>query len=209
MKDVYDELRAVIDFLQCKYSEVTNEWLQSSVRQMNMKKVLVAEIDVGGPVYQSIMEYVQLLNERSVDIELQLSSVCNCAVTSRVKAKNSIEYKIYNYKTARHVYGKIPMNKCINDLFGARIILDTYLTFEELRAFVFREYSNSYKCIDSSKLDYKATHLYFSAGNKSFPWELQVWNQCDVRGNLASHKRYKQDYTTWEKESREGGILHG
>ncbi len=51
--------------------------------------------------------------------------------------------------------------------------------------------------------------MYFKEDNYSFQWELQIWNDCDVDGNFASHKKYKQEYTTWEKESKEGGLIDG
>lgn len=54
------------------------------------KNALVADIDADGIIYKSIMEYVQLLNEKSADITLPLASVCSCKVTARVKAQNSI-----------------------------------------------------------------------------------------------------------------------
>lgn len=62
-----------------------------------------------------------------------------------------------------------------------------------------------YRCIDSSKGEYRATHLYFRDGNYTFPWELQIWGSCDEKSNLISHKKYKQEYITWEKEDEEGG----
>lgn len=135
--------------------------------------------------------------------------MCSCKVTARVKAQNSIEYKIQNYKTEKHEYGKVPINKCFNDLFGIRIILDSLLSFDQISSFIESTYPGKYKCIDSSKNAYKAVHLYFKKSNQSFPWELQIWNACDVESNFNSHKKYKQEYTTWEKESKEGGIIDG
>ena len=209
MKCVFNELKDLIDYIQSVYTEVTKEWLNGPNAKINLKKSRVADIDVDGTIYKSIMEYVQFLNERSAGISLQLSSVCSCPVTTRVKAYNSIEYKIQNYKTDRHEFGKIPINKCVNDLFGVRIFLETVLTFDEIYAFIEDTYPGKYRCIDSSKFDYRAVHLYFRENNQSFPWELQIWNQCDADSNFASHKKYKQEYTTWEKESKEGGIIDG
>ena len=97
----------------------------------------------------------------------------------------------------------------MNDLFGVRIILEFPLTFGQIYAFVEETYQGRYRCIDSSKNDYKAVHLYFRENNQSFPWELQIRNKDDVESNFASHKKYKQEYTTWEKESKEGGIING
>ena len=209
MRSAFDEPKDLIDYIQLVYSKVTDEWLHKTRVKINLKKTQVSDIDVDGTIYQSIMEYVQLLNERSADITLQLSFVCSCQVTARVKAQNSIEYKVQNYKTYQHEFGKVPINKCVNDLFGVRIILDTPLTFEQIHAFVEDVYRGKYRCIDASKFDHKAVHLYFKENNQSFPWELQVWNRCNVESNFVSHKKYKQEYTTWEKESEEGGIIDG
>lgn len=209
MRNVFDDLKTLIDYIQSVYTEVTSEWLRMANTKINLKKSRVADISIGGTIYKSIMEYVQLLNERSAGISLQLSSVCSCQVTARVKAHNSIEYKIQNYKTDQHEFGKIPINKCVNDLFGVRIFLETPLTFDEIRTFVEDTYQGKYRCIDSSKFDYKAIHLYFRENNQSFPWELQIWDKCDADSNFASHKKYKQEYITWEKEGKEGGIIGG
>jgi len=194
--------------LNSPYTEITDEWLRETPTKTNLKNALVADIDADGIIYKSIMEYVQLLNEKSADITLPLASVCSCKVTARVKAQNSIEFKIQNYKTEQHEFGKIPINKCINDLFGIRIFLREPLTFDEVYSFIEDTYPNRYRCIDSSKFDYKAVHLYFKENNQSFPWELQIWNMCDMDSNFSSHKKYKQEYTAWEKESKEGGIIN-
>lgn len=209
MRSIFDELKALIEYIQSVYTDVTFEWLDAANTKINLKKSQVSQIDVDGTIYKSIMGYVQFLNERSAGISLQLSSVCSCQVTARVKAQNSIEYKIQNYKTEQHEFGKVPINKCVNDLFGVRIFLETPLTFDEIRAFIDDTYQGKYRCIDSSKFDYKAVHIYFKENNYSFPWELQIWNKHDADSNFASHKKYKQEYTTWEKESKEGGIIDG
>ena len=122
--------------LNSPYTEITDEWLRETPTKTNLKNALVADIDADGIIYKSIMEYVQLLNEKSADITLSLASVCSCKVTARVKAQNSIEFKIQNYKTERHEFGKIPINKCINDLFGVRIFLREPLTFDEVYSFI-------------------------------------------------------------------------
>ncbi len=214
MKSSFDELKNLIDYIQTVYIEISHEWLIDAGVKIHLKKsqvadIQVADINVDGNIYKSVLEYVQLLNERSAGIILQLSSVCSCPVTARVKTQNSIEYKIQNYKTDAHENGKVPINKCLNDLLGIRIILEYPLTFEEINLFLQKEYPGKYRCIDSSKLDYRAVHLYFKEGNTSFPWELQIWNKCDANSNFASHKKYKQEYTRWEKESKEGGIIDG
>ena len=90
-------------------------------------------------------------------------------------------------------------------MFGIRIILDKRNKFEEIKNYVEQNYDNI-KVRDSSNGDYKATHLYFKEDNFSFQWELQVWNKEDEECNINSHKKYKQDYTKWEIESKGGKL---
>ena len=101
-----------------------------------------------------------------------------------------------------HENGKIPINKCFNDLLGIRIICNKQLTYEEILKLVDMKYSDL-KCIDSSKYEYKATHIYFKKDNNTFQWELQVWNKVDEANNINSHERYKQNYVKWENENKE------
>lgn len=206
MTNVYDELKALIDYIQSVYSNVTKLWEQQGNSLINLKKREVCDIDTDITIYKNIIEYVKFLNSQSSDIAMNISSVCSCNVVTRVKNQNSIEFKIQNYKTPMHELGKVPINKCLNDLFGIRVFLSSPLQSKEIITFIHKQYNGKYRCIDSSKLDYKATHLYFKKDNKAFPWELQIWNECDKESNFESHKKYKQEYKNWEKESMEGGI---
>ena len=209
MEHVFVDLQNLIGYTQSVYFTITEKWLQETCIKINLKKHQISDVEVNGTIYKNIMSYVQFLNEHHAEITLQLSKVCSYPVTARVKTQNSIEYKIQSYKTELHEYGKVPIIKCINDLFGVRILLEAALTFEDIHNFIKEFYPVKCRCIDSTKLDYKAVHLYFKKDNQSFPWELQIWNQCDANSNFASHKKYKQGYTDWEKESKEGGIIDG
>ena len=126
----------------------------------------------------------------------------NAKVNIRTKAKNSIEYKIKNY-IENHENGKVPINKCLNDLFGIRIICTKKIENEQIKQLVKLKFKHL-KCIDSSKQDYKATHIYFRQDNFNFQWELQIWNKEDEMNNINSHEKYKQDYIKWEKENKGG-----
>ena len=121
-------------------------------------------------------------------------------VNARVKNRNSIEYKIKNY-IENHENGKITINKCLNDLFGIRIICKDQIDFSQINHLVKEKY-DKLKCIDSSKIEYKATHIYFKQSNFEFQWELQLWNEDDEINNIRSHEKYKQDYVIWEKENK-------
>ncbi|WP_270613221.1 hypothetical protein [Coprococcus sp. AM97-35] len=114
----------------------------------------------------------------------------------RIKQLNSIEYKISRYNTG-DLKGKVPINKCLNDLFGVRIIIDSSFTHDDLADHLKAKYS-MLKLTNASKNGYIASHLYFMMDNQLFPWKLQIWQKQDEMNNLASHKLYKQDYTSWE-----------
>lgn len=211
MENPFDELKILIDHIEPLYAEMTAEWQNRTDAEINLKKLMVSDIDADGSVYKTILGYVQFLNERSAAITLQLSSVCSYKVRARVKAQNSIEYKIFNYMTERHEFGKVPINKCFNDLLGVRIVLGSPLTYDEIRAFIETTYPGKYKCINSTKpnFGYKAVHIYFKESNRSFQWELQIWNACDEQANIISHSKYKQGYTVWENEIKKGGTVNG
>ena len=38
MRDVFDELKALIDYIQSAYSTITDEWLQNPKEKLNLKK---------------------------------------------------------------------------------------------------------------------------------------------------------------------------
>lgn len=123
-------------------------------------------------------------------------------VNSRVKAQNSIEYKIYNYITEKHEYGEVALNKCFNDLYWIRIIFKNDVEYNVIKKFIDEKYKGTLKCYNVSKGDYVATHVYFKEDNYSFQWELQIWNKSNYKSNIISHEHYKQDYTKWEEENK-------
>lgn len=53
-------------------------------------------------------------------------------INTRIKAPNSIEYKIEKY-VLNHEDGNIPINKCLNDLFGLRVILAEDVSHKEIQ----------------------------------------------------------------------------
>lgn len=77
------------------------------------------------------------------------------------------------------------------------------LSSEQIMELVKNKFNNL-KCIDASKQNYKATHIYFKQDNYNFQWELQIWNKKDEFSNINSHEKYKQNYVRWENENKGG-----
>lgn len=200
-----EELDKLIDFIQTEYIDFTTKWEQSNYySKINLKNTVVCDIIENKVLLDAIINYREFINENNIQLVLDFKQFTTekSKVNIRTKAKNSIEYKIKNYME-NHENGKVPINKCFNDLFGIRMISKDGLTYNEIENLITNKYTNV-KCINSSKKDYKATHIYFKKNNFSFQWELQIWNKIDELNNIESHERYKQDYVKWENENKGG-----
>lgn len=201
-----EELDVLIIFIEQEYKRLSNKWKKSDLYEgINQKKKLVKDIEHDNNILTTILNYRLFINENHLDIKLEFNRLnLKSEVNSRVKAQNSIEYKISNYMTNKHNYGEIPLNKCFNDLYGIRIIFEENIDFNDIKKFVDNKYNGKIKCYDASKGDYVATHIYFKENNYSFQWELQIWDKKHYESNIISHENYKQGYTRWEEENKGG-----
>lgn len=200
-----DELENLISFIQNEYIQFNEKWQSSDYYfKFDLKNNLIVDLSENEQMLNTIFNYREFINENNIQLLLDFKrfNTKNAKVNIRTKAKNSIEYKIKNY-IENHENGKIPINKCLNDLFGIRIICAEKMGYAQITELIKYKFKNL-KCIDSSKQDYKATHIYFRQGNFNFQWELQVWNREDEMNNINSHEKYKQDYIKWEKENKGG-----
>lgn len=200
-----DSIEELINFIQIEYDMIDNLWKKTTnYKRINLKKSQVKQINTQEGMINILFDYRDCINDHIINfsLEIQQHNFGNAKVSSRVKAQNSIEYKLYNYQI-NHEQGNIPINKCMNDLYGIRMIIKNKLQYKEIKEEIEKKYANL-KCIDSSKGNYKAIHIYFKKDNYSFPWELQIWNEEDEEINLESHRKYKQGYTKWENESKGG-----
>ena len=190
----------LVDVVQKNYNRICDIWTERADTNINLKKKLVIDAQKNAEISKAILKYRSIVNEELVQImfELQDEEYEKALVTGRVKAQNSIEYKIDSY-VLHHEEGRIPIKKCLNDLLGIRMILDEEFSHQDVERYMKHKFPN-FKCIDSSKLSYTATHIYFERDNFCFPWELQVWAKKDEENNYVSHKMYKQEYTRWEME---------
>lgn len=199
------ELEKLINFIQTEYIEFNKKWQNSTYyKKINLKNNQVCYLMENEEMLNTIFNYREFINENNIQLSLDFKQFNNekVKVNTRAKTKNSIEYKIKNY-IQNHEDGKIPINKCLNDLFGIRIICAEQITNNQIEELIQNKFKDL-KCIDSSKQEYKATHIYFKQDNFNFQWELQVWNKIDEINNINSHEKYKQDYVKWEKESKGG-----
>ena len=191
---MFKTLDQLIDKLLPLYNTINESWgKMDSFNSINLKKKSIADIQKEQKIWNSILQYRKFMAAHQLDVLQEISSLQSdvSRISVRIKQLNSIEYKIYRYNVGE-LRGKVPINKCLNDLFGMRIIMDDSFTHDDLK-----------EHIDASKKEYVASHLYIKPSNQLFPWELQIWKKEDERNNLESHKLYKQDYTSWENEYKD------
>lgn len=204
-----EELYKLINFIQKEYLEFNEKWKESNYYyKINLRKNEVCDLLNDEEMLNIIFNYREFINANNVQLVMDFQKFNSnySKISTRVKAKNSIENKITIYtKGSEHGDGKIQINKCLNDLFGIRIVMEYEFKFEEILDFMEKNYYNL-KCRDSSNRGYKAVHIYFKQDNFNFPWELQIWNKKDEMNNIISHEKYKQDYVRWEKENKGGNI---
>lgn len=153
--------------------------------------------------FDAIYRYREILKQNIAEDRLRLVNESNNAkiyIESRIKNINSIFSKIYQYIKEKKEHGSVPIIKCLNDLFGARVEVPV-LKSKELRSIVEESSKKAgIKTIinNATKQGYYAIHLYFVKDNYSFRWEIQFWLTKDDKKNRDSHAKYKQAYTSWE-----------
>jgi hypothetical protein len=140
--------------------------------------------------------YLTKVDELTIHIDL-VYTYSDLDFRLRVKQPESIIYKLVHYYSGKQEKGKLPLNKCLNDLLGFRVILPNFkhdcTLFKKMCSYIERTYKIKYR--NSSKGEYKATHVYFYGdNNKNFPWELQIWLPEDYEKNYDSHEKHKQEY---------------
>lgn len=111
----------------------------------------------------------------------------------RVKTTESILDKINRY-TQRDT--KYPVNNILNDIFGARIILnsdDITTVLDRLDYWKDQYELKNWYLRDTE--GYVGIHIYFkNKSNFYYPWELQIWDEKDAEKNIESHRLYKRNF---------------
>lgn len=185
------------------HKKTSTEWIKNQEDTFNLKRKQVRHIcSEKTTIDQFFLDYMnrycnELMTVQFSPVLIGLSNEYN--LTTRIKHPDSRISKMLHYRFYKSEQGCVNLNKCLNDLFGLRIIVNDFNHTEESINYLNNLLENSaIKVHNSCKHDYKATHLYFFNGsNHFFPWELQIWNQSDFETNIKSHAQHKQGYTKW------------
>ena len=189
------------------HDRVSDEWVQFSEKNrivlFNQKSTKVVDIDEKN-LMPIIKQYTSFLNNR-IEVTQFDSTDKEFTINNRIKIANSIEEKYDDY-LKREEKGKVSINKCFNDLFGIRVIIDCdELTHDDICSEMKKM---GLKCEKKDEVHkdynhrYRATHIYFKRDNRTFEWELQIWRSADEKENQISHKHHRYEYKNWESQTK-------
>lgn len=206
-KEEFYYLTQVIDVIFQKMVNYTNIFVEQNTNHFNLKRTCIDKIlDIENVKIDDLFLETILLFEKIVKKEIVDAlneDKYKLTIDRRFKNNMSIQNKLYKYhiKDGR---GKYPVQKCLNDLLGYRVLISSDIPmekiFKDLQLFISEHYQDrSVKIQNASKQEYKALHVYFKINNLSFPCELQIWLKKDQQDNENSHRKYKQDYIDWEE----------
>ena len=111
----------------------------------------------------------------------------------RVKTRESIDDKIARFAAREDQY---PVNNWLNDIFGARIVLND----AEIQSVMdvldgWQDELSLKNWYLRDKEGYRGLHVYFkNKSNFFFPWELQIWNAKDLQSNIDNHEKFKRNF---------------
>ena len=186
MKDVIVEevelMIATINKIHVDFSE--DYFATGRIEKINLSNTIVQVPS------QHIAQYRLNLHESINDYLIKNKQGFLLQFYYRVKTLESIDIKIKNYSSNLNQY---PVNNWLNDIFGARIILDTARI--SLICQLLDEWKRKYGLMNwnDKNLDgYCGLHLSFkNKQNYYFPWELQIWDERDELPNIEFHEQNK------------------
>lgn len=200
MLKVIEELILDINELHIKFHSSDhyqlNHHINFSSKQMNH---LYIENKLYNDFFNYVREYKIALSRFMISEEVEnfTDDYSHLFLRMRIKEWSSLEEKIKRHNNGP-TEGKVPIQKCINDVLGIRIISDKdYRNHKDFKQMceklkkdkvIFRYYPRN----DDG---YYGIHLYFKGkSNLYLPWELQIWYDEHEESNYQSHLQHKQGY---------------
>ena len=175
MVDSYEQIVEVIRAINEFHLRTSQE--QEVYLTLNLKKNTVSSIVSDEGISQQFQSIID--RYRNALLTVYISEINNFSfkfpVRARIKQAESISEKLLYYSTKEGNNGEYPINKCLNDILGFRIIVSNLLEINSLLQSDTAIQNTVFKIIQRKIGDYEATHLYFknkkiviSRGNYKF-----------------------------------------
>ena len=186
MESKLADVKEIIGEINRMHSEYSKDYFETGkVDKVNLSKT-IANVPVSH-IYNYRLNLHESINDYLVKATISIRYFY------RVKTRESIDYKINRFKANVDQY---PVNNWMNDIFGARIILDGKVIEEVFDAIDgWHDEFGLKNWYLRNKDGYKGLHIYFkNRSNFYFPWELQVWDMVDIDRNIKSHEKQKRGF---------------
>lgn len=191
--DSLDILNSVIPLINRLYLKYNQIYFAKNPKIYMMNKLSCTEA-LNEDILFSIPNYLKVLQQYKMDT---VNDSCRCFlpyIRYRVKRYATVSQKLEAKSLLEKSDGSYKIGKVINDLMGFRIILpninenknkiELILMFYKDKGTISRYYYREDK-------SYRAFHCYFKESNKTFPWELQIWDIQDEMKNIYSHSEHE------------------
>jgi len=194
--------KEIFEIIYENHNLYCNDWHCTLKNDINLKRKTIDDIykdseNMDLDFLKYMLLFLKDLDSLQDEIIFYFSQKPFINVRSRIKGMDSILNKI-SIKKHSSDRGKIPINKCLNDLLGVRIIDDNWnKKLSYVKEYVLEAKNKGYriKGIERELEGYKGYHIYFRGlNNKHFPIELQIWDKSDEDNNIKSHFKRKQNH---------------
>ncbi|ENV79750.1 GTP pyrophosphokinase [Acinetobacter ursingii] len=187
-KDVLDKVELMIETINKIHADFSQDYFETGrIEKFNLSKT------ISRVPYQHIAKYRLNLHESINDYLIKNKKGFLLQYYYRVKTLESIDDKISRFSSHSDQY---PVNNWLNDIFGARIILNTQEVKEIIELLDgWQEKFGLKNWYFRDKSGYRGLHIDFkNKSNFYFPWELQVWDEKDELTNIENHENYKRKF---------------
>lgn len=167
-----------------------------SITSLNLKNTKISTLALNTNFLATTLRYRDRLSDW-VKFETDLVPLIDqdwhvCKFNYRTKLEDSFFKKMHWYLNKSQPYYVL---KTFNDLFGARLIIPNFRSFENSLLDYYGSKSDNMvrrAYIRDDTPSYHGLHLYISPSNTQFPWELQIWDTADEKANLFSHDMHEK-----------------
>lgn len=201
MIESLDVIPDTIDKIGILHFQFCNEFYSRPeyINLRSLKEIYVSKINKSDYFKHDFLAAYYSFLENNIEDELLdfFLKYPNLKYQERIKLRDTTFKKINYYASyKKEKIGQIPLYKCLNDIFGVRLILPR--VNENIGAItrLLNDKKNNSKLkwfYYRDKDGYKSFQCYFQQDNKVLPWELQIWDIEDEYNNIKAHIEHEAD----------------
>ncbi|WFE68931.1 GTP pyrophosphokinase [Thiomicrospira sp. R3] len=184
--DKINQTRQLVSEINRLHLAFSNDYFETGkVAKINLSRTI--RHVPASPIYQYRLTLHECINDYLMTANIDIKYFY------RVKTRESIDDKITRFSMREDQY---PVNNWLNDIFGARIILNA----DEINSVMdlldaWQDELGLKNWYLRDRQGYRGLHIYFkNKNNFYFPWELQIWDEQDIQSNIKNHEKFKRNF---------------